>query len=327
MKTVIIHASEDDSHAKAVAESLQGLGVNVFIALRERCFADWQISCKDDEVVIATNDQRWTTSDVLSVLWRRDYIVEPAWVKHDGITPQIATFLAEQRSIHVESAFKRLDCSCPFINTIDANRRCNSKMLQQHVARQCGLTIPKTYIGSNQAEARNFTTDLWNANKRCCTKNIESTLVELDGIKHARLTKLFTEQNLPDLDGLAVCPMIFQEYVEKQFEYRITVVGEDVFPCRIDSQMAGGKTAVDWRNYNIPTTPHYATKLDAVMKRNLVQLVRTLHLTYGAIDMIEDKHGDFFFLEINSMGQWLWIEDLTELPITASIAKHLAEPG
>jgi hypothetical protein len=33
--------------------------------------------------------------------------------------------------------------------------------------------------------------------------------------------------------------------------------------------------------------------------------------------------GEWYFLEVNSMGQWLWIEDLTGLPITATLADSL----
>lgn len=325
-KMIVIHASLDDAHADAVANCLHELEAKVFVARREQCFVDWSIDCHDDEVSITNVDGCWKSKDISAVLWRRDYIVEPAWVQWKDITPQVKDFLAEQRSIHVDSAFKRLASSCGFINDLDANRRCSSKALQHHVARQCGLNVPKTYVGSDRTQAEQFVRHLWSDGRKCCTKNIESTHVEIDGVKHARLTKMFHESNLPDLSGLAACPMFFQEYIEKQFEYRVTIVGQDVFVCRIDSQAAGGETAVDWRNYNIPSTPHYADTLGTTLNGKLVQLVERLGLTYGAIDLVENPQGEFFFLEINSMGQWLWIEDLTELPISMSIARHLASP-
>jgi glutathione synthase/RimK-type ligase-like ATP-grasp enzyme len=121
--------------------------------------------------------------------------------------------------------------------------------------------------------------------------------------------------------------MIFQEYIEKKYEYRVTIVGKEVYACLIDSQVAGGDTAVDWRNYDIPSTPHFAVKLESHLELKLVKLIHELGLTYGAIDLVESPNGDFYFLEVNSMGQWLWIEDLTELPISMSIARHLADPN
>jgi glutathione synthase/RimK-type ligase-like ATP-grasp enzyme len=104
------------------------------------------------------------------------------------------------------------------------------------------------------------------------------------------------------------------------------VVGQEVYACRIDSQAAGGETAIDWRHYSIPTTPHFAANLDQGLRANLIKLVHDLGLTFGAVDLVENPDGEFFFLEVNSMGQWLWIEDLTELPISMAVARHLADP-
>jgi glutathione synthase/RimK-type ligase-like ATP-grasp enzyme len=323
---VLIHASTDDVHAQAVARCLGRLHAKACVLARDRCFVDWSISCDGDEVLIHFAEGRWTTAAIRSVLWRRDFIVEPDWVRWEGTTPQVAKFLAEQRSIHVESAFKRLLATTPFINDIGSNRACSSKALQHHVARRCGLSVPATYMGSDPRRAEKFARSLWDSSRRCCTKNIESSHAEIDGVKHARLTRLFLEENLSDLRGLPSCPMIFQEYIEKKYEYRVTVVGHEVYACRIDSQAAGGETAIDWRHYNIPTTPHFAKDLDEGLQAKLIKLVHDLGLTFGAVDLVENPEGEFFFLEINSMGQWLWIEDLTELPISMAVARHLADP-
>jgi glutathione synthase/RimK-type ligase-like ATP-grasp enzyme len=324
---VLIHASTDDVHADAVANCLRNMDVEVCVLAREKCFQEWHIECRGDEVAIQTADETWTAKDIRSVHWRRDFIAEPAWCKWDGITAEVAAFLAEQRSIHVESAFKRIQPEVPFINEIDTNRLSSSKVLQHHMARRCGLNVPPTYVGTDPVKAESFAQDLWGRGRRCCTKNIESSHVEISGVKHARLTRLFCEANLHELQGLPAGPIIFQEYVEKKYEYRVTVVGREVHACRIDSQAAGGDTAIDWRHYDIPKTPHYAASLPQDLQDRLVQLVGALGLTFGAVDLIEDSQGEFYFLEVNSMGQWLWIEDLTELPISQSIARHLAEPA
>ena len=325
---VLIHAEGDDVHAQAVARCLGELAVAQCVLHREQCFQDWTICCADDEVVVDVAGRgSWTADDVRSVYWRRDFTIEPAWVRWEGVTPETARFLAEQRSLHVNYAVKRLIATTPFVNEVDANRTASSKPLQQHVARRCGLRVPRTYLGSDPVRAEAFARTLWAEGRRCCTKNVESTHVEIGGVKHARLTKLFTDDSLGQLAGLAACPMFFQEYVEKAAEYRVTVVGGEVYACRIESQRAGGKTAVDWRNYNVAATPHYAADLGEAMTGKLVRLVRTLGLTFGAVDLVEDPNGEFWFLEINPQGQWLWIEDLTDLPISMAIARHLAEPS
>ena len=39
--------------------------------------------------------------------------------------------------------------------------------------------------------------------------------------------------------------------------------------------------------------------------------------------MIVTPDGEYIFLEINPAGQWLWIEELTKLPITEALADLL----
>jgi hypothetical protein len=44
-----------------------------------------------------------------------------------------------------------------------------------------------------------------------------------------------------------------------------------------------------------------------------------------SFDIVRSRDGDYVFLETNPYGQWLWIEDLTGLPITSAIADALLQ--
>ena len=48
-----------------------------------------------------------------------------------------------------------------------------------------------------------------------------------------------------------------------------------------------------------------------------------LGLGFGVIDMIRTLEGDYVFLECNAQAHWVWIEQLTGLPITATISRAL----
>ena len=54
-----------------------------------------------------------------------------------------------------------------------------------------------------------------------------------------------------------------------------------------------------------------------------VALVDELNLRFGAIDLIRDVNGEYWFLECNPNGQWAWIENRTGLPISAAIVDEL----
>ena len=53
-------------------------------------------------------------------------------------------------------------------------------------------------------------------------------------------------------------------------------------------------------------------------------LMKKLGLIYGEIDMRLTPDGQYVFLEINTAGQWWFIEQLTKQPITESMVKLLA---
>ena len=46
-------------------------------------------------------------------------------------------------------------------------------------------------------------------------------------------------------------------------------------------------------------------------------------LAYAAIDMIRRPDGTYVFLEINANAQFLWIQDLTGMPIRQALAEML----
>ncbi len=53
------------------------------------------------------------------------------------------------------------------------------------------------------------------------------------------------------------------------------------------------------------------------------RFMKAAGLLYGAIDFIMTPRGELVFLEVNPAGQYLWIEKLTGLPISAAIADWL----
>jgi hypothetical protein len=104
---------------------------------------------------------------------------------------------------------------------------------------------------------------------------------------------------------------------------RYTQQVTQVFAAEIHSQKSN-RTRIDWRRYDPGHTPHYPHTLPDDIRRSCVELVRQLGLCYGAIDMVLTPDGRYVFLEINPNGQFLWIEQLTGMPISDAICDLLA---
>jgi len=84
-----------------------------------------------------------------------------------------------------------------------------------------------------------------------------------------------------------------------------------------------GDTEVDWRKGSHPDLEHEAISLPDEVAEQCRELVRRMNLRYGAIDLVCDRDGKLWFLEINPNGQWAWIENQTGYPIATAIVDEL----
>jgi hypothetical protein len=144
------------------------------------------------------------------------------------------------------------------------------------------------------------------------------------GLGMVRFTELVSKRDIASYQAVAHWPTIFQCYIEKQLELRITVVGEHVFAAEIHSQ-ATNHTRYDWRRFDTGRTPYHIHALPSEVAQQCIALVRHFGLSYGAIDMILTPDGRYAFLKINPNGQYLWIEEMTSMPISAAICDFLVK--
>ena len=129
---------------------------------------------------------------------------------------------------------------------------------------------------------------------------------------------------LDDDRSLALCPGIFQAYVEKRTDLRVIAIGDRLFTVSLRS--ASGEAFVDWRahTYEADMRAELA-ELSAVYEDRLRALLRELGLVFGCIDLVIDTDGEPRFLEVNQAGQFLFIEEMVEsLPLLRAMAALLA---
>ena len=96
-----------------------------------------------------------------------------------------------------------------------------------------------------------------------------------------------------------------QNYIEKQFELRVTVVGNRFFSCKIDSQILDDdKGKIDWRQGYDYGLKHEVFDLPQHIKDKCLQFLNRLGLHFGCFDFIYTPNGEYVFLECNPNGQW-----------------------
>jgi glutathione synthase/RimK-type ligase-like ATP-grasp enzyme len=320
---VLLFSTETDVHADRL-ESVNDSSVK-FVRLNLDKPKTWGLSFQHGDVVVDTYGHTFGIDEIQSVFVRRvpnvdSFIkaVEPAYVDY-------APYIANQEFALFSDCLAILDTYVPFVNPLATASKAG-KAIQAKVASDVGFITPETYIGSNPRVARKFCEDLIAAQREVCTKPISNSKVTIDGEQKTRFTEKLNHDALAEMDSLTHCPIIFQGYIEKSYEIRATVIGSTIYAAKIESQVAGGQTAVDWRRYNIPKTPHSPYKFPLSIEQKIFDLHDRLGLIYSSFDFIRTPSGEYVFLETNPFGQWLWIEDLTGLEISKGIAQYLASP-
>jgi len=142
-------------------------------------------------------------------------------------------------------------------------------------------------------------------------------------VRNERGGSFVTVVNEDDL-GTANYPMVLQKYVPKKYEVRVTIAGDRVFSCKINSQDSpNNATRIDWRIYDFENVKFTAMEIPSDIKEKCIRLTKMLGLKYSAMDFIYDPDGNYWFLEVNPNGLWMWIEQLSGLPISEAIADLL----
>ena len=139
--------------------------------------------------------------------------------------------------------------------------------------------------------------------------------------------QLLDEEKMTALGALALCPVVFQRFIPKTADIRVTIVGDTMFACRIHSQELP-TTRVDFRRMtllpDLHDLRHELCTLPAQTVAELRDLMARLGLVFGCVDLVEEASGALTFLEVNASGQWMWIEHFTGAPITERLAQMLA---
>ncbi|CAM5656495.1 ATP-grasp ribosomal peptide maturase [Streptomyces pilosus] len=233
----------------------------------------------------------------------------------EGMSGPEERFASAQARAGLGGVLSALECR--WVNHPTAMARAEFKPVQLAAARACGLRVPPTLITNRPQDVVAFATEI---DTPIVCKPVASPVLIEDGQLKAVYTQRLTLPDLIDLRGIDTTAHLFQGWVSKAYEVRLTVVGEAMFAAAIH---AGSEASYeDWRSdygalsYTTTTVPH---DVAAGMRR----LMERLHLRYGAADFIVDPNGEWTFLEVNPCGQWDWIQGATGLPIAEAIADDL----
>ena len=192
-----------------------------------------------------------------------------------------------------------------------------NKPRQLSIAYDLGFAIPDTLVTNDFKRAQSFLSE-----GTSVAKPLREALLEENEKERVIFTSRLDELVGADEGRVVAAPIIFQREIRKHSDIRATVVGNAVYTAEILSQ-EHDETMTDWRRGSRPDLPHKPHELPNDLYTKCVSIVQRLGLRFGAVDLILDKSGSYWFLEVNPNGQWAWIENRTGLPLTKAIVDEL----
>lgn len=243
-----------------------------------------------------------------------------AWMRRAKPLLPAAEMATELRMQQERAACQDLLWRCipekRWLNSPQRNRAASSKLWQFEQARQVGLRLPKTLVSNNWQEV----IDTFSSDK-IIYKMTESGRLPTAAGDTFVYTHVFNRSLSALPTNSLPFPGIWQEYVPKKREWRVTIAGERAFPVAIYTSTDAKD---DWRRLQTDEghVQFKAHDFPAPILEQCHALLKRLNLRFGAFDFIETPRGDYVFLEVNPNGQFLWLLQ-HGVPIAEAIADEL----
>lgn len=182
-------------------------------------------------------------------------------------------------------------------------RFAENKILQMRYAVELGMHMPKSLITNSTNESNDFI--------------FGDTIIKPISTGKVDGELYFTNMIDSIKCNIEKTPIYLQQYIYKDYEVRITIIGEKIYAVKIECE-----DKIDWRK-SYHTHQYSIIECPYSIKEKCKSLMLKLGIQFATIDYIVDKKGEWTFLEINPNGQWLWLEKSLNLEISYSIIQHL----
>lgn len=316
---VLILSSPDDLSTNDVIDWLRyydipflRISVNDIITYKSVTIGNAQFN-----IEFSINEKNYSLYDFTAFWYRRSHynIFIAKIIENNTISKQINRHLqVETNEIH--KLFTNYICEKSINNHHDITI---NKLDVLKLATTLDLKIPDTLIATKRTAVFHF----MRKHSKIITKNFsQGIFIHNKNESFNSITNIVTKEifNLLPEDFF---PSLFQEHINKLFELRIFYLMGTFYSSAIFSQN-DPKTSVDFRNYNKEKpnrTPPF--KFPAAIEIKLVQLMRTLKLNSGSIDMLVSTNNEYIFLEVNPIGQFGQVSKPCNYYLEKQIAKEL----
>jgi ATP-GRASP peptide maturase of grasp-with-spasm system len=175
-----------------------------------------------------------------------------------------------------------------------------NKLYNLFLASHLGLSVPGTLVTNSKVRFMDFQ----KKSGLCVVKALDRAGFQAgSSIGIGNTTCVVDEsalKEMPDSFGYT----LFQQFIDKAYDLRVFYLDGKFYSSAILSQ-SNEQTKIDFRNYD-PVQPNRIVpyQLPAILEIKLHSLMQILGLKSGSIDLVRGRAEDYYFLEINPIGQY-----------------------
>lgn len=193
------------------------------------------------------------------------------------------------------------------------------KLTALNFAQECGLKIPKSIVANIKQEVLSFVEQT-----SSIIKPIRfSGYYNYGKSAYSIFTNSLSLEDLDELDTAHFFPTLIQEKIDKEFEIRLFYLDTQIYASAIitddkdydDVKRSFDSKSINWVPFQLPHK----------VELQLIDFMRRLNLNTGSIDMMKDKSGNFVFIEVNPVGQFIAPSKRCNFNLENKIAKWLIE--
>lgn len=258
---------------------------------------------------------------------------ETIWLRHvtppqsvsEKLAPADKPMALSEAKRCVDGTLAVMALDAVWINPPETRRLSNIKAYQLELAKRVGLVVPDTIISNDPDEIRAFARE----HKGDIIYKSFAPATWRDSEK-GTLWRLFTSALPPEVlkqdVAMTSCPGIYQARLAKSADIRIVFFGDTFYGARICSQ-ATEEGKLDFRSDIRQQAPLEAFPISSTIYDQCNEFRKRLGLLHGSFDFVERPDGTLVFLEINEMGQFLWLEEkVPSLPLLDAFVSFSLEP-
>ncbi|HWA64308.1 MAG TPA: hypothetical protein VG866_00395 [Candidatus Paceibacterota bacterium] len=315
---VLIVTKSNDSTADFVLDRMRLRGFSP-IRLNSDEFGKQKTTLQFDNkyisVITQTAEETIDTYSLSSIWLRR--ITSPLMPEVEG---DEARRLAEQEN-KLTLKWMLASAHCRLIDPETKMTEAGNKFLQLQTAPFFGFKIPRTMITNDPEEALKFVQKY----PKAIIKTLGGYGKKYMSSFEVTFTQLVTPEIIDQFHLIKYAPVCLQELVEKNADLRITVVGQQIFSCRIDSQ-SQESTRFDSRRFDVKTK-YDIWSISTEAKNNILRFMKHFEINFASFDFALNSKNEVIFFEMNPNSQFVFVEEATGLPITDALIDFLVKNG